>query len=123
MISLGTITEEKIRQMVTQFYAKVQQDDILGPIFNTQIADPEWPHHLDRMCDFWSSVLLASGRFHGNPPAKHAALPNIEPKHFDRWLTLFEPVLSDVYDPETAGQILIRAQRMRAVLQGFACPA
>lgn len=121
MISRDGITEEKIRQMVTQFYIKVRNDDVLGPVFNTQIAEPEWPHHLGRMCDFWSSVLLASGRFHGSPPAVHAALPNIEPEHFDRWLTLFEPVLHNVYDPETATQIFMRAQRMRVVLQSHAC--
>jgi hemoglobin len=111
------ISEEKIRQMVTQFYVQVLDDEVLAPVFAAHIAAPEWPAHLDRMCDFWSSVLTASGRFHGNPAAVHAALPQIRPEHFDRWLALFEPVLYDVYDPETAAQILVRAQRMRANLQ------
>ena len=121
MILHETITEEKIRQMVTQFYQKVRNDDLLGPIFGDQIADPEWPHHLDRMCDFWSSILLTTGRFHGNPRLKHMALPHIEPEHFDRWLELFEPTLYDVYDKDTATHIFARALRMRTVLQTAAC--
>lgn len=121
MILHETITEEKIRQMVTQFYQKVRTDDLLGPIFGDQIAGSEWPHHLDRMCDFWSSILLTTGRFHGNPRLKHMALPHIEPEHFDRWLELFEPTLHEVYDADTAAHIFARALRMRAVLQEAAC--
>ncbi|MGA1195492.1 MAG: group III truncated hemoglobin [Candidatus Latescibacterota bacterium] len=121
MMLLESITEDKIRQMVTQFYHKVRNDDLLGPVFGHQIADHEWPHHLDRMCDFWSSILLTTGRFHGNPRLKHMALPHIEPEHFDRWLALFEPTLYDIYDEVTAAQIFARALRMRAVLQEAAC--
>lgn len=121
MIETEHITEEKIRQMVTLFYRKVRNDDLLGPVFDAQIPDSEWPHHLDRMCDFWSSVLLSSGRFHGEPPAVHAALPNIIPEHFDRWLQLFEPTLYEVYDQLTATHIFARAKRMRVVLQSAAC--
>ncbi|MBT4138792.1 MAG: group III truncated hemoglobin [Candidatus Latescibacteria bacterium] len=121
MILLETITEDKIRQMVTQFYQKVRNDDLLGPVFGDQIADPDWPHHLDRMCDFWSSILLTTGRFHGNPRLKHAALPHIEPEHFERWLALFEPTLHEIYDADTANQIFARALRMREVLQTAAC--
>ncbi|MFT5369463.1 MAG: hemoglobin [Candidatus Latescibacterota bacterium] len=121
MILLEAITEEKIRQMVTQFYHKIRTDDLLGPVFNTQIADTDWPHHLDRMCDFWSSILLTTGRFHGNPRLKHAALPDIEPEYFDRWLALFEPTLHEIYDETTAAHIFARALRMREVLQSAAC--
>src|SRR6185437_7027464 len=45
--------------------------------------------HLQTMCDFWSSVLLMTGRYHGQPMRKHAPLP-IGGVHFDRWLELFE---------------------------------
>ena len=116
------ITEENIRQMVTHFYHNVRQDGLLNPIFAAQIRDEEWPHHLERMCDFWSSVLLTTGRFHGNPRAVHAQLADITPEHFDRWLQLFERTLENTFDNETAAGILDRARRMRFVLQSASCP-
>ena len=42
---------------------------MLGPIFNNAIAD--WPEHLEKLTAFWSSVMLTSGRYKGNPMAAH----------------------------------------------------
>jgi hemoglobin len=41
------------------------------------------------MCDFWSSVMLRTGRYHGQPMPMHARLP-VDAAHFDTWLALFE---------------------------------
>ena len=123
MIADGSITENQIRLMVQRFYEEVRADAVLGPVFEAHIPTPEWPAHLERMRAFWSGVLRASGRYHGNPVALHAALPDLTPAHFDRWLVLFEPVLHEVYEGQTADAILARAQRMHAVLQRAACPS
>ncbi len=109
------VDETAIREMVERFYARVQEDDLLGPVFARHMS-ADWPEHLDRMVDFWSSVLLASGRFRGNPRAKHDAIPGLTADHFDRWLELFEEEVTDLF-PEHVGQdILGRARRMRVVL-------
>src|SRR6185503_20436154 len=81
------ITEAMIEQLVRGFYAKVRADAVLAPVFEARIHD--WEPHLQRMCAFWSSVALMSGRYHGTPMAKHLPLP-IDAEHFDRWLRLFE---------------------------------
>lgn len=57
-----------------------------GPIFEQRIHDRA--AHLGRMCAFWSSVMLKSGRHHGTPMQKHTTLP-VERAHFVRWLDLF----------------------------------
>ena len=67
------ITEDMIERLVRGFYAKVRQDAVLGPIFEVRIHD--WEPHLQRMCAFWSSVALMSGRYHGSPMTKHLPLP------------------------------------------------
>ena len=54
-----------VSEMVECFYATVRADDLLGPIFVERIID--WPAHLDRMKQFWRSVLHNSGEFSGNP--------------------------------------------------------
>jgi hemoglobin len=56
------IDEAMIHRLVHAFYAKVRLDPALGPIFNREIGDG-WDHHLAKLCDFWSSVMLMTGRF------------------------------------------------------------
>ncbi len=80
-----------VDHFVETFYGKIQQDDLLGPIFNERIAD--WPAHLARMKAFWRSVLHNSGEFAGNPMLKHIVIPGIEPRHFSHWLELFYQTL------------------------------
>jgi hypothetical protein len=51
-------------------YAKVRADSELGPIFKRAIPG-DWGPHLATMHDFWSSIMLTSGRYKGNPVAVH----------------------------------------------------
>jgi hypothetical protein len=69
------IDEAMIDTLVRNFYARIREDDILAPIFNARITD--WEPHLQRMCAFWSSVALLSGRYHGQPMQKHLPLPAV----------------------------------------------
>lgn len=80
-------TEDDIRMMVHRFYDHVEADTLLGPIFN-DVAQVNWSAHLPLMVDFWSSVLLDTGRYKGRPFPKHAALP-IDRLPLSRWLNLF----------------------------------
>jgi hemoglobin len=108
-------SEADIRRLVETFYARVREDAELGPIFESRIG-ARWDAHLDRMVDFWSSVLLATGRYRGNPLEKHASIPGLESHHYDRWLALFDGVLSELFDEHVARDIGARARRMRVVL-------
>lgn len=85
-IELG-VDEAMIEALVRQFYDAVRRDVLIGPVFESRIAD--WEPHLQRMCAFWGSVMLRSGGYHGQPMPMHAPLP-VEAAHFDRWLSLFE---------------------------------
>lgn len=58
-------TEEEVSILVHAFYARVRQDEVLGPIFNTHIVD--WDHHLAKLTDFWSAILRRTARFSGAP--------------------------------------------------------
>lgn len=60
-MSACSIDETAIDLLVPAFYARVRADALLGPIFESAIDD--WPHHLAKLKDFWSSVMLASGRY------------------------------------------------------------
>lgn len=99
---LPEITEEGIKSLVHGFYGKIRKDPALAPVFNKAIADHEWPAHLQTMCNFWSSVVLHTGRYGGNPLMKHMQLPRFEPELFDRWLELFSETAREVFTEPAA---------------------
>jgi len=109
------ITEPMIERLVHTFYARVRQDGMLGPIFNGAIAD--WDAHLDKLCAFWSSVTLMTGRFKGTPMKVHAELPDITPAHFDRWLAIFQATAIKTCPPDAAAVFVDRARRIAESLQ------
>ncbi|MFC3230608.1 group III truncated hemoglobin [Marinibaculum pumilum] len=108
------IDEAMIDRLVRHFYGKVRGDPLLGPVFAARIAD--WEPHLRRMVDFWSSVALYTGRYHGQPMPVHQALP-VDAVHFDRWLHLFEAAAGEVCPPAAAAHFLERARRIAASLE------
>lgn len=114
VVAATGIDEAMIRQLVHGFYQRAREDDLLGPIFNARVHD--WDAHLARLCDFWSSVTLMSGRYHGQPMVAHASLP-IEPRHFDRWLRLFARTVREVCPEAAAKYFIERASRIADSLE------
>lgn len=110
------VTEEMIASLIHAFYAKVRRDPALGPIFNTAIGD-HWDAHLAKLCDFWSSVLLMTGRYKGSPMAVHTALPEARPTHFARWLHLFEETARQVCPAPAAALFVAKSQIIAQSLQ------
>ena len=110
------ITDATIRTLVDRFYAKVRRDQVLGPIFDRAIGD-HWLEHLAKLGDFWSSVMLTSGRYKGNPMAAHAALAGIEPAMFERWLGMFAETAGELFAPAEAAAFRHKAERIAESLQ------
>lgn len=104
------VTEENIAVMVERFYASVREDPTLGPVFNERL-DGRWDKHLAQMKDFWSSVLLRSGRYEGFPLGAHFDVPGIEKPHFGDWLGLFKETLEGIYQRELAAGIFSVSQQ------------
>src|SRR5690606_37820643 len=91
------------------FYGRAREDALLGPVFNRAVSD--WDHHIAQITDFWSSVMLRTGRYSGRPLNPHLRLP-IEAEHFDRWLALFQQTATEVFGAEIAEAFMIRARRI-----------
>ena len=108
------IDDAMIERLVRGFYARVRDDDLIGPVFAARITD--WEPHLQRMCAFWSSVALMSGIYHGSPMAMHMRLP-VDAAHFDRWLALFEETAREICPPVAAEHFVERAQRIGESLE------
>ena len=103
------ITEEEISVLVDTFYAKVRLDPEIGPIFNAIISD--WPYHLELLKEFWSTVLLTTGRYKGDPMMKHLQL-SLDPQHFERWLALFAETAHEVLPPAHAATVIEKSNRI-----------
>lgn len=110
------VTEPMVHALVHGFYAKVRDDPDLGPIFDREI-DQGWDEHLEKMCDFWSSVLLMTGRFKGAPMAVHTGIAQITAAHFTRWLLLFRQAAEQICPPEAAALFVSKSEIIAKRLQ------
>ena len=108
------IDEAMIERLVRGFYARIRDDALLGPIFEARVKS--WEPHLQKMCAFWSSVALMSGRYHGQPMQTHMPLP-VDAAHFDRWLQIFEQTARDLCPPKAADHFIERARRIAESLE------
>jgi len=114
--SLSKIDEAGLEALVDAFYARVRADPELGPIFNDAIDD--WPEHLEKLAAFWSSVMLTSGRYKGQPlPAHMKHRARITPALFDRWLGLWRETTDALMPGAAAAALQAKAERIAESLQ------
>ena len=111
------INEAYISQLVDEFYVRIREHPLIGPIFIEAIGD-EWAPHLARMKDFWASVALNAGCYSGKPVPKHQRLSTAQPWHFDIWLALFHETLNETApSPLVVDYFMERAQRIAESLK------
>jgi len=108
-------TEDDVKKLVDSFYDKVNQDDLLAPIFNG-FAHVNWAAHLPAMYDFWSSLLLGTSRYRGRPFPKHLPLP-VDATHFQRWLNLFYATVEENFAGPNAEQAKVRALNIATMFE------
>lgn len=101
----------QLRQLVDAFYERVRADAEIGPVFNAAVSD--WPHHIDKITDFWHSVIYGSGRYPGGLMMRHFMhRDHIKPEHFERWLALWQKTTAERVPPELAELLQARAARV-----------
>lgn len=101
---------EDIQLLVNTFYSRVQENELLGPIFNGILKD-RWSEHLEKMYRFWQTVLLEVPTYSGSPFPPHAKLP-VSQLHFDTWLQLWHGTLDEFFVGEKAEEAKWRGARM-----------
>ena len=110
------IDEEALERLIPDFYARVRQDPEIGPVFNDAVQD--WPGHLEKLVAFWSSVMLTSGRYKGNPMMMHLKhRTRIRPEMFERWLAIWRETTEELLPPDAAAALQEKAGRIAESLQ------
>lgn len=107
---------EHVFRLVSAFYAKVRNDDLLGPIFNGIIED--WDHHLQHLTTFWCNQLfLERGTYKGDPIAAHNKVDDfaknkIDANHFGQWLNLWVQTIDELFEGDNSFILKNRARKM-----------
>lgn len=114
------ITIVDVAMLVNQFYDKIRQDEFLAPVFNSVIKE-NWDAHLNRMIDFWSTMLLYTKAYKGDPMPKHLPLP-IAKQHFDQWLLLFNETLNELFEGPIADNARKRAENIARIMMAVKEP-
>lgn len=105
-------TRSDIESLVNTFYAKVQADTMLAPLF----MHVNWEKHLPLMYNFWASMILGEQSYQGNPFQSHMALP-LKAVHFNQWLSLFTATVDEKFSGSKADEIKTRAGSIAGVFQ------
>jgi hemoglobin len=105
-----------IEILVKTFYDKVNRDNLIADFF----GGVNWEKHLPVMYNFWSDILFGETSFKGNPMLKHMALNSrmpMETVHFERWLTLFNQTVDELFEGQNAELIKQRALSIATVMR------
>lgn len=110
-------TREDINRLVKAFYARIRKHDLLGPIFNSHIAEQDWPAHLEKLTDFWETILFGVQKFKGSPSVKHLEVDKnlnygITQHHFNQWVSLWHETIDALFAGETASRAKESANQM-----------
>ena len=105
------LSDVTLRTQVERFYDRVRADMTLAPLFADHVKD--WDAHLDRLTDFWSSIMLTSGRYKGNPFRAHLPFANqLTAQLFGRWLELWSQTARETFPEDIAAQLELKARRI-----------
>ena len=108
------ITHENIRTLVMSFYAKIINDDIVGPFFKAKLGedinDEHWVTHLETIVGFWTSLAFGEPKYSGNLFLPHTQLGDLKRETFEQWLKLFAQTLDEVYIEAIAAKFKERSQ-------------
>ena len=98
------LRDEDLLELLTDFYARVERDELLAPYF----AAVDMVEHMPRIADFWSTMIFHTGRYSGNAFRPHLTMPGLTAAHFARWLETLEATV----DAHAAGPA---AEHMKAL--------
>jgi hemoglobin len=112
-------TTKDIELLIDRFYKKVMINPVIGHFF-TEVVHLSWEHHIPIMISFWSTMLLGTNSYQGNPMIKHMdidKLSRLEKHHFDQWLVLWEETINENFAGDKAHEAISRAKSIAAVMQ------
>ncbi len=116
-------TRSDVHVLVSSFYDKVKQDQLLGSFFLPIISD--WDAHIERLTTFWETSLFMTRKlpekYYGNPLEVHVQVDKnnnhqITDLHFGIWLNLWYQTIDELFEGAVADNAKRRARKMGTFL-------
>lgn len=108
-----------VELFVRTFYEKALEDQEIGFIFK-DIAQIDLEEHLPKLFQFWEHMLLGGNGYKTNLLKVHLDLNEkspLLPKHFERWLYLFNSTIDQLFEGIKAQQAKNKALSIATVMQ------
>ena len=113
------LSRDSLRALVHAFYADVRRDAALAPVFDAAIG-AHWETHLERMVEFWCTMMLDTRSFSGSVFGTHMQLKGVEPVHFERWMSLWYRHTAAGFEATDRKQLREKAEMIgRSLFLGF----
>lgn len=109
---------QDIERLVTEFYGRLFEDPVLGPVFR-DIAKVDLAHHIPIFTDFWENILFRTGAYPGGFMAVHMRLGMMTPlgtQHVQRWLDYWEENMDQMFSGPNATLAKVHANRVGLTL-------
>ena len=86
---------EELVQMLTAFYKKAFQDELIGRFF-IEVVPLDLATHIPVIADFWEAIVFNTHGYRKNVMEVHKhihLLSKIKKEHLDRWVKIFTETL------------------------------
>lgn len=106
-----------VTQLVQWFYQAAIPDELLGPVFER--VNVNWDTHIPLLVEFWSKQVLGDGDYKNNVISAHMNFYDKAPitsVHVERWLTLFNETVDELFVGPKAEHAKGRAMVIGGVL-------
>jgi hemoglobin len=107
-------TRDDCERLVRAFYGQALTDPVIGWLF-TDVARLDLEAHVPRIASFWETILLGARSYGGGAFAPHAALharAQLRAGHFERWLSLWQRTVDELFEGERAQLAKAHAARV-----------
>ena len=111
---------EHIKSIITSFYNKMLEDELMFPFFEEFVKEDTLEHHLNIITDFWEDILLETNNYHQNVLKKHLdknSFIKFNKQHFSLWLHYFTEAIDTSFYGLKAEIMKNRATSIATVMQ------
>lgn len=111
-------SREDLVKMLTAFYQKAFQDELIGRFF-IEVVPLDLAIHIPVIADFWEAIVFNTHGYRKNVMEVHQHihhLSNIKKEHLERWVKLFTETIDEMFEGEKATLMKHRARSIATLM-------
>ena len=111
-------SREDLVQMLTAFYKKAFEDELIGRFF-IEVVPLDLTTHIPVITDFWEAIVFNTHGYRKNVMEVHQhihQLSNIKKEHLERWVKLFTETVDEMFEGEKTTLMKHRARSIATLM-------